>query len=143
VQLLAGIVSTLPLHFYQRQTGARDRVDHDYWWLFNESANTEYTSAAAWEFGMESRLLAGDLMSYLERDRRGKVVAVYPMHPRAVSVRRMEGGWRMYTWCKPDGQIRTLHEDDVVHVPGLGFDGLRSLSPIRHFAGLNVVGLAL
>ncbi|MBN3004505.1 phage portal protein [Chromobacterium alkanivorans] len=143
VQLLAGILTTLPLHFYSREGGVRKRVDHDYWWLFNESATNEYTAAAMWEYGMESRLLDGDMLCWLVRDRRGKVVGVQPMDPRRVNVKRMDGGWRMYTWWRPDGTVKALHEDDVLHVSGLGFDGLRSLSPIRHHAGRSVIGLAL
>lgn len=143
VQLLAGVLATLPLHFYRRTAGARERVDHEYWWLFNESATNEYTAAAMWEFGMESRLLDGDMLAWLQRDPRGKVKGVQPLDPRAVSVQRMAGGWRMYTCWLPDGTVKALHEDDVLHVSGLGFDGLRSQSPIRHHAGRTVIGLAL
>lgn len=143
VQLLAGILATLPLHFYRRKADVRERIDHDYWWLFNESATSEYTAAAMWEYGMESRLLSGDMFCRLLRDRRGKVAGVQPLDPRAVSVQRMADGWRMYTCWLPDGKVKALHEDDVLHVSGLGFDGLRSQSPIRHHAGHSVIGLAL
>ena len=143
VQLLAGIVSTLPLHFYRRAGEVQARVDHPYWWLFNQSATNEYTSAALWEFLMESRLLDGDAYAWLQRDRRGQVIGVQPVNPRCVDVRRMAGNWRCYTFWLPDGTVKALHEDDVLHITGLGFDGLRSLSPIRHYAGRSVVGLAL
>lgn len=143
VQLLAGILATLPLHFYRRSGEVRERVDHDYWWLFNESATNEYTAAALWEYGMESRLLDGDMLAWLQRDPRGKVKAVQPLDPRCVEVKRMAGGWRVYTCWLPEGKIKVLHEDDVLHISGLGFDGLRSLSPIRHHAGRTVIGLAL
>lgn len=143
VQLLAGLISTLPLHFYRRSGRVREVVDHDYWWFFNESACSEYTSAALWEYLMESRLLDGDALAWLKRNKRGDLLAIQPLNPRAVSVQRMAGGWRMYTCWLPDGTVKALHEDDVLHIVGLGFDGLRSESPIRNHAGASVIGLAL
>ncbi|MGK3946932.1 phage portal protein, partial [Streptomyces caeruleatus] len=29
-------------------------------------------------------------------------------------------------------QERTLDQDDMLHVPGFGFNGLRGMSPLRH-----------
>lgn len=143
VQLIAGIIATLPLHFYQRAEAGRDRVDHDYWWLFNESASSEYTAASLWEFVLEARLLHGDGFARLVRGPGGRVREVVPLDPRRVDVKRRPEGWRLYTYWGDDGKVVTLHEDDVLHFPGLGFDGLRSLSPIRHHAGRTAVGLAL
>ncbi|PXX49007.1 phage portal protein [Aquitalea magnusonii] len=144
VQLLAGIVSTLPLQFFQKTPSGRKPIDHDFWYLFNESATNEYTASAMWEYGMQSRLLDGDFVAWIMRDRRGNPVGIQPLNPRATTVQRMldQGGWRCYTFWLPTGQVHSVHEDDIIHVPGLGYNGLRSLSPVRHYAN-QTIGLAL
>lgn len=50
VSLIAGAISQLPVHVYERTEESRKRADHDYWWLLNEQMSSAWPTAAAWEY---------------------------------------------------------------------------------------------
>lgn len=144
VQLIAGVISSLPLSVFKRDaSGTPEGVQHPYWYLFNESACSEYISAAMWEHVIASKLLRGDGLAWLQRNGRGEITGVYPLNRDATEVQRQAGGWRSYTFWLPDGTVRSVHEDDVLHLASLGFNGLRSPSTIQEYAGRTAVSQAL
>jgi hypothetical protein len=67
VSLLAGAISSLPIGIFERGAGARQEVEHDYWWMLNEQANEEMTSAAAWEYMVSAKCFYGDGFAELLR----------------------------------------------------------------------------
>ena len=94
-------------------------------------------------------LLWGNSYAQILRDGRGRVVGLYPLLPNRMSVGRDESGEIVYTYMsmnesnpnfKDKGQIR-LRKEDVLHIPGLGFDGLVGYSPIA--MAKNAIGIAL
>ena len=76
----------------------------------------------------------------------GRVVGLYPLLPNRMSVERDESGELVYTYTpmvdsnKGNRQIK-LRRQDVLHIPGLGFDGLVGYSPIA--MAHNAVGMTL
>ena len=68
--------------------------------------------------------------------------------PNKMSVDRDENGRLYYTYYRgSDEAIKskefavTLHPSDVLHIPGLGFDGLVGYSPIA--MAKNAIGMAI
>lgn len=145
ISLIAGTISTLPLPIYERDGETRRRVDHDYWWMLNEQANEDITTCTAFEFLVMSRLLYGDGFAQLLRasPMSPKVIGWKPLHPNRVSPFRSTDG-QLYYRVTPErgGAQYVLDPADVLHVPSLGFDGLRSPSPITYNAR-EAVGTAL
>lgn len=144
IGLIGGALASLPLQIYQRTKDGRQRVDHDLWWLLNEQPTALMSAAVFWEYAAWSVLLHGDSVSRIRRASRlsPKIVGFEPAHPTA-SVDIFRVGDRLaYTFTNADGTRETVDQDDVLHVPGLGFDGLRGLSPLR-FAARQSMGLAL
>ena len=45
-RLVAGAIALLPLTIYERQNGSRKAIDHDYWWLLNESPYPTLTACS-------------------------------------------------------------------------------------------------
>lgn len=145
VSLIGGAVASLPLHIYKRTKDGRERHDSDLWWLFNEAPNDAWTAASAWSFVMQSILLKGDSFWAIERANRlsPTIVGFIPLHPDKVSVARDAiDGRLIYTAMMPDGKSKAFDQDDMLHFPGLGFDGIRSMTPI-HYALRNAAGTAL
>lgn len=137
VGLIAGAVMSLPALIYRRREndGAPERIEHDLWWLLNEEAGNAWTAAALWEFLVWSRLLHGDAFALILRNRRrDRIVAFEPLHPGCVEVVRVveEGQWRLKYRVSHEGFQGVYDQDDVIHIPGPGFDGLRSMSAIRY-----------
>lgn len=147
VGLIGRAIGALPFHIYERTKEGRDRVDDDLWWLFNESPHAAWTAASAWLHAAQSILLEGDAYWQILRASKysPKIVGFEPHHPKAVRAKRVDGRNR-YTIhaARGDGSIerRELDQDDVLHFPGIGFNGLRSLTPIQAALG-STADLAL
>lgn len=146
VSLIAGTISTLPLPIYERDGDSRKRADHDYWWMLNEQANDEITTATAFEYLLMSRLLYGDGFAELLRASpfSARVTGWRPLHPNRVQVLRDSTSGQLYYRVTRQfgGGHYTLDPADVLHVPSLGFDGLRSPSPITYNAR-EAIGTAI
>lgn len=143
VNLVSGSVASMPLHTYRRdaQTGERQAYKSDLWWMLNERPWVNWSAAAFWEYMVASRLLHGDAIARIHRvpGYTGDVAGFEPWHPQMVYRKKVDGRVR-YTFYG-DGPAFTLDQDDVLHVPGPGFDGLYSLSQLqyglRHAAGIG------
>jgi HK97 family phage portal protein len=140
VRLIAGAIASLPLATYRRQKNGRTRERTDLWWLLNEEPCTAVSAAVFWEYLVAQLLLCGDALAEIERGRGGVIRALHPLDSRSVSIRRIEGRLR-YDFYR-DGVWLGRDQDDILHIPGFGFDGLRGLSVIRH-AARDAIGLAL
>ena len=143
VGLIGGAIASLPLPIYQRTTTGRQRVDnHDLWWLLNEQPCAGMSAAVMWEYLTWSLLLHGDAFAVIKRPSAlsPRIVGFEPVHPLSVRVQEVEE--RLVYTVVDDGATRVLDQDDMIHVPGLGFDGQRGLSPLR-YAARQSIGLAL
>lgn len=132
VSLIGGAVASLPLHVYRRTEEGRERVNNDLWWLLNEQMSTVWPAAVGWEFGMQSLLLHGDLFMRLVRASRmsPNIIGIVPVHPLLVDVRKIDG--RMVYVVNEDGIVTAYDQDDMIHVPGPGFNGFRGMSQISY-----------
>lgn len=79
--LVAGAIASLPIRIHDRKY--RDKVDHDYWYMLNESAGGQWTAFTLWEYLMSSKLFEGDGFAELVRSsvRSSKVIALNPHYP--------------------------------------------------------------
>lgn len=145
VGLIAGTIAALPVGVFERKDGARAKVDHEYSRLLNvEPGEPGFTAYAAWEYLLSSKLLRGDGFGELVRPsfRSGRVVGIKPHHPDRVQP-FLKGGELYYRVTdRNSGTQRVLPEADMLHFHSLGFDGLRSPSPIT-YAAREAVGVAL
>jgi HK97 family phage portal protein len=144
VNLIAGAISALPMNIYRRQPdGERDQVHNDgLWWTLNEQFSPRWSAACGWEFLVQSLLFHGDAFAIIQRNRAGEVVGLDPRHPSWVSVLPSNDGSRLvYAIANdqriPDSGFRVFDQDDVIHVAGFGFDGFRSVSPLRHHLSMS------
>lgn len=138
VALLGGAVLSLPLKFYRGSKEERTEFKPDEWWLFNEQWSALWAAAPAWEYGMQALLLHGGMPIRIHRASRlsPKVAGLEPLHPLTVEPIRI--GDRVAYRVDPQpsqlgiGETITLDQDDVLYIPGPGFDGLRGMSQIKH-----------
>lgn len=140
VNLYAGAIASLVKHIYRvQQDGERDRSLTDpLWWVLNEEMTPRWSAANGWEFLIQSMLLHGDGFARIVRDRQSMPVGLKPMHPTSVEVvanRETDKLVYIYTPDEVLGESRArfvLDQDDVIHLAGFGFDGLRGMSPLRY-----------
>lgn len=142
VRILAESVAGLPLHVYERTAnGSKStKPSHPLYRLLHDEPNREMTSFVFRETLMSHLLLWGNAYAQIIRDGRGFPIALYPLLPDRMAVDRNESGELVYTYQSDKGHIK-LRRENVLHIPGLGFDGLIGYSPIA--MAKNAVGLAL
>lgn len=139
VRLIAGAIAGLPLPVYRRSPTGREKIDHETWWLLNEQPVPAMSAAVFWEYVVTSILLYGDGFALIIR-KGDRVSGIDPIHPSRVTVVKESG--RIKYVLRNDKQADVYDQDDILHFPGVGFDGLRSMSPIR-YAAKQAVGLAM
>ena len=142
IGLIGGAIASLPLQIYRREKEARTRIDHDLWWLLNEQPTEAISAAVFWEYLAWSLLLHGDGFARIRRvsPMSPKIEAFEPYHP--LDVEPIKNGKRLAYRLYGITGSEVIDQDDMLHIPGLGFDGLRGLSPLR-FAAKQSMGLSL
>ena len=156
VRILSEAVASLPLQFYKyTDDGGKEKaVEHPLYFLLHDEPNPEMTSFIFRETLMTHLLLWGNAFSQIIRNGKGEVVALYPLMPDRMKVDRDEHGRLYYEYTVYDaddvdgrkgtnkvGRTVRLQPYDVLHIPGLGFDGLVGYSPIA--MAKNAIGLAI
>ena len=141
VRILAETIASLPLHTYRYSPGGKEKVqDHPLYHLLHSEPNPEMTSFVFRETLMGHLLLWGNAYAQIIRDGRGRVLGLYPLLPSKMLVSRTDQGILFYQYEK-DGQTYFLSNQEVLHIPGLGFDGLVGYSPIA--MAKNAIGMAI
>lgn len=144
VRVIAGGISTLPIHCYQSTGDIKSRLPRDdLWYKLNEQPSPQFTAASHWEGVSMAQLLRGDAYAWIRRAMNGSIKELLPLPWGCVSpVRQSDGSVRYYI-SLPDYGINTwLEPSEVLHFPGFGFDGLKSMSVIQ-YAAKNATGNAL
>ena len=141
VRILAETIASLPLHTYKHTDRGKDKaLDHSLYYLLHDEPNPEMTSFVFRETLMSHLLLWGNAYAQIIRDGRGRVIALYPLLPDKMLVDRASSGEIYYQYQKDAGLV-VLRSDEVLHIPGLGFDGLVGYSPIA--MAKNAIGMSI
>lgn len=150
VRILSEAIAGLPLHLYEYGCdGSKEKaVGHPLYFLLHDEPNKEMTSFVFRETLMTHLLLWGNAYAQVIRNGKGEVIALYPLMPNRMEVNRTDKGqlYYQYTTSSDDaptveGSTAVLMPEDVLHIPGLGFDGLVGYSPIA--MAKNAIGLAI
>lgn len=141
VRIIAETIASLPLHVYRNLDRGKERTPtHPLYHLLHDAPNPEMTSFIFRECLMSHLLLWGNAYAQIIRDGRGRIIALYPLLPDRMTPDRDAKGRLFYIYQK-EGQAHYLSPEDVIHIPGLGFDGILGHSPIalaRNAIGLNI-----
>lgn len=152
VRILAESIASLPLPVYQNlPDGAKDRAtDHYLYPVLHDQPNPEMSSFEFREVMMGHVLLWGNAYAEIVRNAAGQVVQLWPLRPD-----------RMFIWRNPqtkqleyiysvhssfDLSIApekvTLPSSQILHIRGLGYDGVRGYSPVTLMKEAIGLGLA-
>lgn len=150
VRILAEAVAGLPLHLYhyKKDGGKEKALLHPLYLLLHDEPNPEMSSFVFRETLMTHLLLWGNAYAQIIRNGKGEVIALYPLMPNKMTVDRNENGQLYYQYNRSSDEALTmkgnsviLKPTDVLHIPGLGFDGLVGYSPIA--MAKNAIGMAI
>lgn len=167
VTIIASAVACLPFVLYDRKRGEGVRAtEHGLYELLHDQPNPEQTAFVFTQAQLLNKLVYGNRYAEIERDGEGTPVALWHLPSDQVEPKRAykrngggvtlkaeaatpedrrRGGVIVY---QITGTVDTrgpvfLASDDVFHVPGLAFNGLKGFSPVRVAMESIAVGLAI
>lgn len=146
IKILSEDSASLPLHLYKRRkSGGQDKATDDYrYWLLHDQPNPEMSAMSYREASMGHLVSWGNWYSEIERTggRINRIKNLWPLLPNRTTPKR-DDKWKIiyeYTVPKTSEKI-TLPKEKVLHVPGLGFNGLMGYSVIQ--AHRETIGLGM
>jgi len=140
VTLIAETIATLPFNTYETgPDGRRLARSHPLYGLLHDAPNADQTSVEFWEMMAAGLLLWGNAYAVIDRVF-GRVVALTPVSPAHVSVRRADDGSLLYTIADGTASPHEVGEGDMLHIRAFSLDGITGISPIAQQA--NALALA-
>ena len=129
---LSGDIARLPLlTCFDGDSGLEPAKEHYLWPLLLEEANPEMSAFRFKQLMQTWVLLWGNAYAEMEISGRGQVVALWPWRPDRVKIKRGPDGGLLYLYRPQNsGQSIALSHERILHLRGLGTDGVQGLSPI-------------
>ena len=133
VMIRAELTCSVPLFVYRRSaTGGRERADdHPLYGVLHDQANGLQSALELRELLVRSLDLTGNAYAEVVRDGRGEVTGLLPLLPGDVSVERLGAERLRYRVTGWDGAVRTLLQEEVLHIRGASRDGIMGVSALR------------
>lgn len=150
VKIIAETVAQLPLHTYKLTAdGNKERaLQHPIYFKLHDEPNPYMTSFVFRETIMSHLLLWGNSYSQIIRNGKGEIIALYPLMPQRMDIVRSSNGKILYVYTQSNDDLETnkpktviLSREEILHIPGLSFDGLVGYSPISMLR--NPIGAAI
>jgi HK97 family phage portal protein len=143
VALISGDVASLPLIFYRKTgNGGRERfTSHSLYRILHDEPNPEMSSMTFRETLQGHLLTYGNAYAEIERDSAGRPMALWPLTPERVAPFRDTAGRLGYRVASGSGEV-TFAAADMLHIPGLGYDGMCGYSVIAKARESIALGIA-
>lgn len=142
VKILAETVASLPLHLYKKSGNKKVKAEeHPLFSCLYEMPNGETTSFNFREVMMTALLLWGNGYARIIRDKSGYVKELWYLRPDLMTVSRDQNRKLKYEYSDENGGLIKYKPEQIFHVKGLSFDGVKGLSPIGQMK--EAIGLAL
>ncbi|USK85719.1 phage portal protein [Peribacillus asahii] len=141
VRILSETIASLPLPVFERLAQGKGRAkDHYLYKVLHDSANNEMTAFTFRETAMNHLLLEGNFYAEKEFDEGGRVRGLWPLNPHKTWPERVNGELK-YKSILPNGTQVVFKAEQIFHIPGMGFDGIKGYNPIK--LAREAIGLGL
>jgi HK97 family phage portal protein len=142
VSLYSGTISTLPLHLLRQKTQKTLHVDEKRLYrVLHDQFNSLMTAQIGREVMMGHILLWGNAYAEIVRNGLGDIIELWPISPNRVRPFREDG--QVYYEITVDTEKVILPREKVLHIPGLGFDGMVGYSVVSMARKSFGLGMAL
>lgn len=131
VQVISQTIAGLPCKTYKRTKSGRELAeDHHVYKLLQHRPNPMMTPFTFRETRTAHCLTWGNSYAEIEYDIAGRPIALWPLLPDRTGVEIDEKGNKVYHTVINNTKIY-LEADRVLHVAGLGFDGLKGYNVVK------------
>ena len=142
VSVIARTMATMPWRVYEKSPAGRRELDNPLAWLLNNAPNKEMTAVAFRETLMMHVLTWGNAYAEISWDNAGRPTALWPLEPDRVTPTRDAPGSPLYYLVTGESRSYRLEPEDVLHIHGMGWDGLTGYSPVQMAARSIGIGIA-
>lgn len=143
VKVISEDLASLPLFLYRRNENSKEKaIDQDLYYLLHDAPNEEMSAMNFRETLQAHLLLWGNAYAQIQRNLRGQISALWPLNPAQMEVKRISNNL-IYRYRLTDtGEQIDFQRTDILHIPGMGFNGLVGYSPISYHREAIGVGLS-
>lgn len=143
VRVLAESVASAPCILYRkRKDGGRDRAtDHPLYQVLHDQSNNWNTAFEMIEGTMANLATRGNGYCYVERNSKGQVIGLVPLHPDGVTIEQARDWSPIYTAIMPDNVKTKLSRAEMHHIRGplpKGYLGRSMVALSREGIGLGL-----
>lgn len=139
VTLVSSVAAAMPLVTYKKGTKDPQRS------TLLDDPHPDLTPFEFWRLSYAYRCLWGNSYSQKVRDGAGRIKWLYPIHPASVRVGKAKPieanpSGKVFEITTGEGPV-TKTPNEILHIPGFGYDGICGVSPVRLAA--QGIGMAL
>jgi HK97 family phage portal protein len=140
VRVISQTIAGLPLKAYLHTSSGREpATGHSIYKVLHERPNPYMSPFIFKEIRIAHCLTWGNSYAEIEYNNAGQVIGLWPLLPDRTGAELVDGKKKYWTYVS--GTKIWLDADRVLHVPGLGFDGLRGYNVVqlhRESLGLSI-----
>jgi len=144
VKILSETMGTIPLKVFKKtDTGKEPFFNHPLYKILYLQPNPEITSYHWKAMKMSNILLHGNHYCEIQRNRGGRIIALWPLPPNRVKMFRAEDKKIYYRVSINGAEDIDMPANKILHLKGLtlnGLEGLSVLSAAREAIGLGLAG---
>ncbi len=147
IRVLSETLASMPIIIYKdrkigNKSSGKDRaVDHPLYDLLHNVPNNEMPAYTFKETLMNHICSSGNGYAQIQRNRKGEIISLNILPWTVTDVRRNWETGKLEYWTNDRGKSVKLDPDEVFHIPGLGFDGIKGYSPVK--MAMEAIGLGL
>lgn len=135
VKVISEDLASLPLFVYKRSGESKEKyTDHPLYYLLHDAPNDEMTAMQFRECLQSHLLTWGNAYAEIQRNLRGQPVALWPLNPGNMTVKRSESNELIYEYITTGvgSETKIFAKEDIFHIAGLSYNGLVGYSPISY-----------
>lgn len=143
VNFISNTIAALPLHLYRKGKNGRETADNDpLYGILHDAPNEELTSFLWRKSMMVSVLLRGRSVSFIERNKAGRVMNIWPLETDKLTIERRQGR-KFYKYMDGSRTVEYAASEVLDIVWMLQPDGITHVDPISKLRGTVGLSLAL
>ena len=142
VRFISETVGSLPMKLYRHQDGVREpATTHPLYRVISVAPNPLMSPMVFREILQSHMITWGNAYAEIVRNGRGDISELWPLLPDRTQKLTGKSGRVFYETTLPDGGVKRLAADQVLHIPAFGYDGLTGYSTVT--LARQGIGLAL
>ena len=133
VSIIANTIASLPWNVYKKTEDGREPApQHPLFKILHDQPNAITSSYTFRQIITAGLLTNGNGFAVIGRNQAGRILDLMQVPPQDVQVARAgkPGSYSLDYEVTLDGERYLLDQGSILHVPGLGFDGIRGISVI-------------